>query len=125
MIYPIVAAVGQSCTLSIVLSSCRLVPVICGMGSISDTQHVDLNVRIGWYIHFNHKGSCITAQIGVNLWTRYGREHAAATQQNYGVWWGDKRYAPIKAVSYSSSHTGVDLQAAAARRLDCCWAAGS
>ena len=34
--------------------------------------------------------------------------------------------APIKAINYhNSSHTRIELQAAAARGLDCCWAAGS
>ena len=34
--------------------------------------------------------------------------------------------APIKAINYyNSSHTPRELQAAAARGLDCCWAAGS
>ena len=42
------------------------------------------------------------------------------------VWWGDKCHTPIKAISYyNSSHTRIELQAAAARGMDCCWAAGS
>ena len=51
-----------------------------------------------------------------DIWTCYGHAHAAAAQQKYGVWWGDKWHAPIKATScYNSSHTRIELQAAAAR----------
>ena len=56
MMYPTTVAVRQGC--SVVLSSCCLVPVICGVGKISDTKHyawyvrkyaasVDLHVRMG------------------------------------------------------------------------------
>ena len=41
------AAVRQGCTLSLVLSSCCLVPLMCGVGKISDTNHVGVNVRMG------------------------------------------------------------------------------
>ena len=61
-----------------------------------------------------------------DLWTCYGNADAAAAQQKYAVWWGDKWHAPIKAITYyNSSHTRIELQAAAARGLDCCWAAAS
>ena len=61
-----------------------------------------------------------------DLWTRYSIAHASAAQQKYGVWCGDKWHAPIKTISYyKSSHTRIELQAAAAREPDCCWAAGS
>ena len=45
--YPTSAAVRQGCMRSVLLSSCCLVPVICGVGKISDTKHVDVNVRMG------------------------------------------------------------------------------
>ena len=62
--YPTAAAVRQGCTRSVLLSSCCLVPVICRVGKISDTKHVDVNVRMGWYISYYQKGSYITAQVG-------------------------------------------------------------
>ena len=47
---------------------------------------------------------------GRDLWTCYGHAYAAAAQQKYGVWWGDKRHAPIKAITYyNSSHTRIKL----------------
>ena len=50
--YPTTAAVRQGCTRSVVLSSYCLVPVIYGVGKTSDTKHVDMNVRMGWYINY-------------------------------------------------------------------------
>ena len=50
----------------------------------------------------------------------------AAAARGSGVSAGRASQAPIKAISYyNSSHTPRELQAAAARGLDCCWAAGS
>ena len=57
------------------------------------------------------------------LWTC---ARSGSTQQKHGVWWGVKWHDPIKAITYyNSSHTRVELQAAAARGLDRCWAVGS
>ena len=84
--YPATAAVRQGCTRSVVLSSCCLVPVICGVGKISDAIHVDVNVRMGWYIHDYRKCCYITAQlVAIDGRTCYGHAHAPTAQQKYGV----------------------------------------
>ena len=86
---------------------------------------VDSNVRMGWFINYHQKRFLYYRPNRRDLWTCYGNAHAAAAQQKYGVWWGDKGHAPIKAITYyNGSHTRIELQAAA-RGLDCCWAAGS
>ena len=127
MMYPTTAAVRQDCTRGVLLPSSCLVPVICGVGKISDTKRVDLKVRIDWCIITIKNIPILPLELAGAvdmLWT-CGRN--GSTQQNYGVWWGDKWHAPIKAITYyNSSHTRTELQAAAdARGLDCCWAAGS
>ena len=64
--YPSTAAVRQGCTRGVVLSSCCLVHVICGVGNLSDTKHypwyerktlpdtafVDVNVRMVFCINY-------------------------------------------------------------------------
>ena len=56
MMYPtITASVRQGCTRSVVLSPCCPVPVISGVGEISDTKHVDVSVRMGSYINYYKK----------------------------------------------------------------------
>ena len=67
---------------------------------------------MGWYINYYQKCSYITAQI-VALYghATNGHAHAAAAQQKYWAWWGDKWHASIKAISYYySSHTRIELQ---------------
>ena len=50
----------------------------------------------------------------------------AAAARDSGVEAGTASQAPIKVITYfNSSHTRIEFQAAAARGLDCCWAAGS
>ena len=76
---------------------------------------------MGWYMNYYKKCSCFTAQIGAI----YGHAMDMRTQRqhsrNMGVWWGVKWHAPIKAISYyNSSHTLIELPAAAAGGLDCC-----
>ena len=73
------AAVRQGCTRSVVLSSSCLVPVICGVDNICDTKHVDVNVRMGWYIYYYQKCSYITAQIGAI----YGHAMDMRTQRQH------------------------------------------
>ena len=77
MTYPTTAAVRQGCTRSVVLSSHCLVTVICSEGKTSDTKHVDVNVRMGWYINYYQKGSYITSEVGA-IAPCYGHAHAAA-----------------------------------------------
>ena len=62
--YPTTAAVRQGCKRSVVLSSCCLVPAICAVGNIFHTKHVDVDVRVVWYINYYQIGSYIAAQIG-------------------------------------------------------------
>ena len=109
------AAVRQGCTRSVVLFSCCLAPLICGV-SKNDTQHdpsvecvkilsLDVNVRMGWYINYHKKFSYITAQIGAiygHAWElRTKRQHS----MKYGVWWSDKWHAPIKESAFSTAAT--------------------
>ena len=83
--YPTTVAVRQGCTLSVVLCSCCLVPVICGVGTISDTKHVDVNARMSWHINCYRNGFHITAQIC----TIYGHAMDMCTQrQHTAETWG-------------------------------------
>ena len=107
-----------------------MAPVICDVGKISDTKHFrwyvrkntasgDINVRMGWYINY-YKRFLYYRPNWRDLWTCYGHAHAAATQQKYGIWWGDKWHAPMKAISYhNTSHARIELQAAAVWGLGC------
>ena len=60
-----------------------------------------------------------------DLWACCGDAHEAAAQRNYGVWWGQMARSDKKISFYNSSHTRIELQAADARGLDRCCAAGS
>ena len=85
--YPTPAAMRQGCTCSVVLSSYYLVPVICGVGKISDAESVDVNVRMGWYENYYQKGSYITAQLARSMGMLWTCARSGSTQQNVGYRW--------------------------------------
>ena len=78
MMYPTTAAVRQRYARSVVLTSLCRVPV-CGVGKISDTKHVDVNVRIGSYINSYVKCSYTTTHIGAI----YGHAMDMRTQRQH------------------------------------------
>ena len=98
MMYP-AAAVRQGCTRSVVLSSCCLVPVICGVGKVSDTKHnpwcvrkntayVEFNVRMGWYINYYYKVPYISAQSGVSYGHATTMDMRTQRQHSRKMWYG-------------------------------------
>ena len=80
---------------------------------------------MGSYINSRYKDSYVAAQI-IAIYGHAMGMHTAAAQRKNGAWWGDKWRAPIKeSAFYNSSRTRIELQAADARGLGRCWAAGS
>ena len=106
--YPTTAAVRQGCTRSVVLSSCGLVPVICGVSKISDPYYFPSVMYVKTLCLFGRKckdGFVFRLRSEMLLyyrpnwrdpWTCNGDAHEAAAQRKYGVWWGGKWHAPIK-----------------------------
>ena len=101
-----------------------MLSAVCHMRSWQKTQNitreknacVDKNVRMGWYLNYYCKClSCFRID---------GHAHAAAALHNTAAaaaLHNTAAAAPrgAKAISYNS-HTSTELQAAAARGLDCC-----
>ena len=78
------------------------------MGKISDTKHVDVTVRMGWYISYNKKVHILHAKSARPMDMLWTSARSGSTQQKYGVWWGDKWHAPIEAITLcNSSHTRI------------------
>ena len=114
MVLPTAAAVRQSC--SVVLS---------WYGTISYKKHTNMNKykeRLSTNVIFKRSLHFMPA---CHL-TEAAEGAEAAAVRGSRVEAGRASQAPIKVITYyNSSHTRKELQAAAARGLDCCWAAGS
>ena len=70
---------------SVVLSSYCLVPVICGVGKISDTKYVDVHVWMGWYINYDQKVPILPLKLAQSMDMLSTCARSGSTQQKYGV----------------------------------------
>ena len=108
----------QGCTRSVVLSSCCLVPVICGVSKISDPYHDYPSVmyvkalclfgrqcKDGLVHKLQLKRLLCYRPNWRDLWTCNGDAHEMAAQRKYGVWWRDKWPAPIKESASTTAAT--------------------
>ena len=93
---PTTAAVWQGCTRGVVLSSCCLAPVICGVSKISDPLclylvrkntlvYLDLNVRMGWYINYYKSVSILPPKLARSMDMQWRCARSGSTAEIWGM----------------------------------------